>query len=122
MNNVPDIIKRLKHCLKIKTDVELAEQIGVTQSAISQWKSRNSIDIYSILPYLPTGTDLNWILKGDEDTPAHKPEDYQEKIFKELQKLSKKVDKLEFEIKKYTEDYEASLPKLSNKKVFIGKG
>lgn len=58
------IINRLKEHLGFNSDVELAKYLGVTQGAISSWKSRNSIDYDLIISKAPNA-DLNWLFRGE---------------------------------------------------------
>ncbi len=62
--NIPEIIKRLKIALGIKTDKELAEKIGITQNTLSSWKKRQEILITKILNIIPTNESLDWIING----------------------------------------------------------
>lgn len=48
-NNAILFITRLKSVLKISTDLQLAAYLGINQSTLSSWKSRNSIDYDKII-------------------------------------------------------------------------
>lgn len=48
-NNAILFITRLKSELKISTDLQLAAYLGVNQSTLSSWKSRNSVDYDKII-------------------------------------------------------------------------
>lgn len=58
------ILLRLKKILDYRTDTELGDFLGVQQATISQWKSRNSIDLTLIVNKLPFRTDLNYLISG----------------------------------------------------------
>ena len=47
--NVTDIVKRAKEVMGFKTDVELANYLGVSRSTLSNWCARNSIDFPLLL-------------------------------------------------------------------------
>lgn len=40
-----EVIERLKIALSLSSDNALAETLGVSKTTLSNWKSRNSIDI-----------------------------------------------------------------------------
>lgn len=59
------IIKRVKECLQIKRDVELAILLDVKQNTISSWKKRNNIDLNKIISICePTGISIDYLLYG----------------------------------------------------------
>ena len=58
------IINRLKESLKISSDTELAEKLGVGKSTISNWRKRNTID-YAIIFTLCEHIDLNYLIRGE---------------------------------------------------------
>ena len=60
------IIERLKERLKVKSDKEFAKKIGVSQSTLSSWRSRQSIPLTYIIGLakaLKVSTD--WIFFGE---------------------------------------------------------
>lgn len=59
------IIERLKIVFGCKNDSALASKIGINQSRMSMWKSRDAIDIPFIISITPASIDLNWLLKGE---------------------------------------------------------
>lgn len=76
---VNDIIERMKSIKPLK---EIIEQTGISQSAISMWKSRNTFprsdDLYKIscclkvsMEYLLTGKDFQSELTQDETELLH---------------------------------------------------
>ena len=42
--NVQEIVKRAKEAKKFRTDLELAQYLGIARSTLSNWMTRNSID------------------------------------------------------------------------------
>jgi hypothetical protein len=86
-----EIIDRLKEELKLKTDRELYELMGVSQGVFSNWKTRNKI------PYLELTTicfdkkiDLKYIINGEKDEKFEKKINYKEEITKKLEELKEK--------------------------------
>ena len=68
MSSVEDIIERMKEVCGLKSDVELAEYLGLTRSnAISSWKSRGSKP-YSYCDIISEkkGVTIDWLLTGRE--------------------------------------------------------
>lgn len=61
--NVEDIIRRIRSAKDLKTNVAVAEFLGVSKATISNWIARNSIDFALIISKL-VGYDLNWLLTG----------------------------------------------------------
>ena len=61
--NVTDIVKRAKEDMGFKTDVELANYLGVSRSTLSNWCARNSIDFPLLLEKMKE-VDYNWLLVG----------------------------------------------------------
>jgi transcriptional regulator with XRE-family HTH domain len=60
------IIDRLKMVVKVNTDSELANAIGVSKSTISNWKNRKSID-YDLVFSFCEHINLDWLLTGKGD-------------------------------------------------------
>ncbi len=56
-------INRLKSALKIKTDTELADYLGVKQSTISMWRKRDSVDIRLIITKCEN-ISIDWLISG----------------------------------------------------------
>ena len=57
--NVTDIVKRAKEVMGFKTDVELANYLGVSRSTLSNWCARNSIDFPLLLEKMAAGREGN---------------------------------------------------------------
>lgn len=64
LHNAKEIIDRLKLALKLKTDTELAKYLGISQSTVSTWKSRNSLD-YELVIAKCKHVNLHWLLTGE---------------------------------------------------------
>ena len=61
--NVQEIVKRAKEAMNFKTDLELAQYLGVARSTLSNWMTRNSID-YPLLLEKMKDVDYNWLFTG----------------------------------------------------------
>ena len=58
------ILDRIKELMNIKTDLELAKYLGISQNTIYSWKSRDSVDVWVIFQRLPK-LDWNYIFYGE---------------------------------------------------------
>lgn len=66
-----DIITRMKQLTAADTDAALARYLGVTPSALVQWRSKNIMPmIYCLEIAERTGASLDYIYLGVEQTPA----------------------------------------------------
>lgn len=65
-NNVDTniILDRIKVILNIKTDFELSKYLGISSNTIYSWKSRNSVDVWTLFQKLPK-LDWNYIFYGE---------------------------------------------------------
>ncbi|CAA0211327.1 helix-turn-helix domain-containing protein [Tenacibaculum maritimum] len=61
--NKAQIINEIKSYLKIGTDTEFANFLGVKQPTISTWRKRNTID-YDLIIAKCNKIDANWLLTG----------------------------------------------------------
>jgi len=57
------IINRLKATLDLKTDLDLANYLGVSSNTIATWKKRNSIN-YDLIFSKSDSINLHWLLTG----------------------------------------------------------
>jgi len=66
------IIQRMKEAFKVKTDILLAEKLGIKNpSLISQWKTKQGIRLeYIYLTAEKTKKHISWLL-GEEDPTAN---------------------------------------------------
>ncbi len=64
LQNVKEIIDRLKMALKLETDTELAKYLGVNQSTVSAWKLRKSIN-WDLIITKCKDINLDWLLTGE---------------------------------------------------------
>jgi transcriptional regulator with XRE-family HTH domain len=119
---VKHILGRLKVLLGVRTDTELAKELGVHQSTISAWKARGTLD-FALLITKCNGVDWNWLLTGhafeiDEEEWDESRDEGRETLYKEL--LAEKDE----EIKKLNREIGAMEEKLSahTKHTSIGFG
>lgn len=64
-----EILQRIKDLYDIATDAELAEFFGITPSALSNWKYRNTVD-YKLLFEKCYGFNYHYIITGEGDRYA----------------------------------------------------
>lgn len=62
-SHIERILERVKQAHKLTTDTELAELLGVSQGALSNWKSRASGNIDLIFSKCES-FNLNWLYRG----------------------------------------------------------
>ena len=60
-----EVIIRLKESLGVNTDTELANILGITKAAISNWKNRNTID-WNLVFSKCEHTSFDWLIDGRE--------------------------------------------------------
>ncbi|MDD5227323.1 MAG: helix-turn-helix transcriptional regulator [Methylococcales bacterium] len=61
-----NVITRLKQLLNVKTDLELAEILGVSKPTISAWRQRNSVPhTICIQIAQEKNVSLDWLLTGE---------------------------------------------------------
>jgi len=66
MNDIRDIIVRMKQALNVTTNKELAEKLGTSISNIDNWKKRKTIpEKYLLLVSQMNGINKNWLLTGE---------------------------------------------------------
>ncbi len=58
-----EVLDRLKYALKIDTDSELANELGIKRATLSNWRSRNSIDL-PLLFSICESINLDWLITG----------------------------------------------------------
>lgn len=76
MPNIKLIIKELKKHLSIKKDNDFASFLGVTPTALANWKKRDSID-YELVYTKCEFVDANWLLTGKGEMLRKKPTTYE---------------------------------------------
>ena len=59
------ILERLREYYGYKTQKELAEKLGVNQSTLTMWKTRNSID-WDVVFTKCEDIDFHWLITGEK--------------------------------------------------------
>lgn len=63
------VLERLKDYFQVSDNAGLAKKLGISAQAVSNWKTRNTLDFELILEKTPTA-DLNVIFRGVPLEPA----------------------------------------------------
>lgn len=101
-----EITERLKDKLKLKTDKELYEIMGVSQGVFSNWKTRNTIPYQEITTIcFSKNINMKYILTGEENEILEEIVNFKDKIVQNLEKLEEK------ELKYFYHIMEAELAK-----------
>ncbi len=62
--NVKEILNRIKLLKGFKTQVEIAEFLGITKGSVTNWVARNSVDFPLLMKKMPE-VNLNWLFTGN---------------------------------------------------------
>lgn len=92
MRNVSHIIQSIKDYKGIRTNAGLAEFLGVSRSAISNWIARGTIDENLILSKIPEIT-LQFLKTGEY--PMTEQRDVIGNLLKRIEHLERRIEKLE---------------------------
>lgn len=93
---IRDLINRLKDCLDIKNDSDIAKMLNMAQNTLSGLIKRNSLqfETFEIIHKIIFENNLStkWILYGikDEIISSNSIINYQEELIKDIKKLSPK--------------------------------
>lgn len=88
---INEIIERLKEKLKLRTDKELYEIMGVSQGVFSNWKARNTIPFEEITTLcFSKNINMKYILTGEENENIKENINFKDKIIENLEKLNDK--------------------------------
>lgn len=66
--SVGEILGRLALKYGFRSDVALAERLGVTRQTVGNWRSRGSLDHDLLIRTFPDA-DLNWLFRGSQAAP-----------------------------------------------------
>jgi phage repressor protein C with HTH and peptisase S24 domain len=75
--NIQEIIDRLKEHLGIRTNIELAQKLGVVSGTVSNWKKRDRINHRLILDRIQT-IDYHWLITGQAQESNTQTKSYEE--------------------------------------------
>lgn len=64
MIDINAVFDRICEAKGIKTDLALAEFLGVSKSAVNQSRAKGTANLWTLIERCQ-GMDLNWILKGE---------------------------------------------------------
>jgi predicted transcriptional regulator len=92
MRNISHILQSIKDYKGFKTNVELAEFLGVTRSALSNWIARNYLDEKLIQSKIPE-IRLEFLHTGER--PMTEQGDMIQFLLKKIEILERKIEQLE---------------------------
>lgn len=99
-NVAENVLNRLKNELKIKSDKELANYLGVNYKTLGMWKIRNSVQ-HDIIITKCGDLDLNWVFAGNRKKTT---DDMFKKQHESSEKTAKKLSLSEdFDLTAYKE-------------------
>lgn len=94
MRNISHILQSIKDYKGIKTNAGLAEFLGVSRSAISNWIARGSLDESLIVSKIPEIT-LRFLRTGEY--PMTEQHDVIGILLDRIERLERRIEKLEKE-------------------------
>lgn len=62
---VEKILERYKKVHNLKSNKQIAERMGLTESAFSNQKNRGSLDMGSLIASCDPGVNLHWLFNGE---------------------------------------------------------
>lgn len=90
--NINAILQSIKDYKGFRTNIELAEYLGVTKSAISNWIARGYIDENRILSRIPE-ISLRFLRTGQY--PMTEQVDVVDVLLKRIEALERRIERLE---------------------------
>lgn len=69
MLDINAIFERISQEKGLKTDLALAQFLGVSKSAVNQSRTKGTANLWTLIEAC-AGLDLNWILRGERTTAA----------------------------------------------------
>jgi transcriptional regulator with XRE-family HTH domain len=95
LRNINHILQAIKDYKGFKTNAELAEFLGVTRSALSNWVARDYLDENLILQKIPEIT-LDFLRTGTY--PMTEQREVVDTLLKRIEFLERRIEKLEKEL------------------------
>ena len=95
MRNTSYILQSIKDYKSIKTNIELAEFLGVGKSAISNWITRNTLDEHLIQSKIPE-IRLEFLRTGE--FPMTEQRDLVQILLERIARMERKIEQLEKEL------------------------
>lgn len=90
--NISAILQSIKDYKGFRTNTELAEYLGVTKSAISNWIARGYIDESRILSRMP---EINLTFLRTGQYPMTEQVDVVDVLLKRIEMLERRIERLE---------------------------
>lgn len=90
--NISAILQSIKDYKGFRTNTELAEYLGVTKSAISNWIARGYIDESRILSRMP---EINLTFLRTGQYPMTEQVDVVDVLLKRIELLERRIERLE---------------------------
>lgn len=101
MNYFDEVFNRIKEVLKLKTDKDMYEYMGVIQGTFTNWRRRNKIpyeEINSIC--IKEKLDLNYILNGESNKLAMEDINYKEELLSMISNLDEEKSEIYYHLVK----------------------
>lgn len=92
MRNISHILQSIKDYKGIRTNAELAEFLGVSRSALSNWIARGTLDENRIVSKIPEIT-LRFLQTGEY--PMTEQQDIISVLMRRIEHLERRIEKLE---------------------------
>ena len=92
MKNINHILQSIKDYKAFKTNVELAEYLGVSRSALSNWIARGRLDEQLIMEKIPE-IRVEFLRSGEY--PMTEQLDVIDVLLKRIELLERKIERLE---------------------------
>ena len=96
MRNISHILQSIKDYKGFKTNVELAEFLGVTRSALTNWVARNYLDEQLIQSKIPE-IRLEFLRSGG--FPMTEQNDIVQVLLEKIARMERRIEQLEKELK-----------------------
>lgn len=96
MRNISHILQSIKDYKGFKTNVELAEFLGVTRSTLSNWVARNYLDEQLIQSKIPE-IRLEFLRSGG--FPMTEQNDIVQVLLEKIARMERRIEQLEKELK-----------------------
>ena len=92
MRNINNILQSIKDYKGFKTNAELAKYLGITNSALSNWIARGTLDEKLILSKIPE-IRIEFLRTGEK--PMTEQGDMIQFLLRKIEQLERKIEKLE---------------------------
>lgn len=111
LSDISQILDSIRHYLKVNSDADLANFLGVKPSTVSSWRKRNSLD-FELIYAKCNEIDANWLLSGKgqmlkestDPRAKEKIEWFNDRMLEKdylIRGMKSRIDELENELSKY---------------------